>query len=180
MTSTNNKVKINMTPYIPSSITPQSTDFFPSGAVNTSIAKAIDMASQPIINHWHFVYPEDVMTSSFELMKVLHRHQKDQRWTLLIAPHHIPSKIILNCYNINMKHTLIIKETQFEDLNETIISALQHPTIGSILAWHAEWHKLINSDSSQQITELADQHQCHVYAFHLPKSTMPHQLQLEH
>lgn len=126
----------------------------PLGVVNRQTAK-----------HWHFLDAQDELTRSFELIKVLRQHQNDKRWTLLIAPSHIPDKALLDCCSVDMSHVLIVREKQIASMSKTIEKALSCNTCCAIVAWCSQWHKQLNHVQLQQLSQLADSAQCHVYAF---------------
>ena len=136
-------------------------------AINTlaPMAPALGVVNQQTTTYWHFLHAHDELSRAFELIKVLRQHQSNNRWTLLVAPQHIPDKALLNCCSVDMSHVLIVREKQIPSMVETLESALKHHTCGAIVAWCDKWHKHLSASKLAHLTTLAAQAQCHVYAF---------------
>lgn len=128
-------------------------------------ASSLGVIRRQTAKHWHFLDAQDELSRSFELIKVLRQHQANKRWTLLIAPSHIPDKALLDCCSVDMKHVLIVREKQITSMSKTIETALSCNTCCAIVAWCSQWHEQLSAQQLQQLSQLADDTQCHVYAF---------------
>lgn len=125
----------------------------------------LGVISHQAASHWHFLQAQDELSRSFELIKVLRQHQQNKRWTLLIAPEHIPDKALLECCSVDMSHVLIVREKQISSIMEAIETALNCNTCCAIVAWCEKWHNQISIAKQKQLIALANQNQCHVYTF---------------
>lgn len=109
----------------------------------------------------HQVTTPDELTASFELIKILQQFTHTNRWTLLIAPEHIPDKTLLDCCSIDMERVLVVHEKQISNTLATIENALSHATCSAVIAWCGN----IKQNKLAAINQLAEQSQCHFYAF---------------
>lgn len=146
-------------------LTPFTQSIYPSFSSPAKHTASFGVINRQTAKHWHFLDGQDELTRSFELIKVLRQHQADKRWTLLIAPSHIPDKALLDCCSVDMRHVLIVREKQITSMSKTIEKALNCRTCSAIVAWCSEWHKQLSNVQLQQLSKLADAAQCHVYAF---------------
>ena len=135
---------------------------------------ALGVLNHQVAQYWHFLDGQDELTRSFELIKVLRQHQTDKRWTLLIAPSHIPDKALLDCCSVDMSHVLLVREKQIASMSDTIEKALNASTCCAIVAWCNQWHEQLPQPQLQHLSQLADTKNCHVYAF----NKQPHQSSL--
>ena len=138
---------------------------YPTFVAEPNLPSPFGVINRQTAKHWHFLDAQDELTRSFELIKVLRQHQADRRWTLLIAPSHIPDKALLECCSVDMSHVLIVREKQISSMFKTIETALKCNTCCAIVAWCSQWHTQLSNVKLQQLSKLADSAKCHVYAF---------------
>ena len=130
-----------------------------------TVQNAIGVFNHHVTQYWHFLDGQDELTRSFELIKVLRQHQTNRRWTLLIAPTHIPDKTLLDCCSVDMSHVLLVREKQITSMPNAIEKALNANTCCAIVAWCNRWHEQLSQSQLQHLSQLADTKNCHVYAF---------------
>lgn len=109
----------------------------------------------------HMIKTDDELSESFELIKILRLYQQTNRWTLLIAPQNIPDKALLDCCSVDMDRVLVVREKQIDSVLATIENALSHATCSAVVAWCNN----INSTKMAEINQLAENSECHFYAF---------------
>lgn len=85
-------------------------------------------------NHLDVVV-EDEIVASLELMKVLHKCQNKEGWTLLVAPDHVPNKSLLESTSIDVGKLLIIRKKHIYDLQYVLNSAIGNGNFAAVVLW---------------------------------------------
>ncbi|MEO2279157.1 hypothetical protein [Pseudoalteromonas pernae] len=83
----------------------------------------------------NIVQTEDEISASFELLKIVHRYNKSNGWTLLIAPDHIPSRDLLDSCSIDTNKLLVIRRKHIVDVEYVLNCALQNGRYCAIITW---------------------------------------------
>ncbi|WP_419149640.1 hypothetical protein [Pseudoalteromonas 'SMAR'] len=85
-------------------------------------------------NHLDVVV-EDEIVASLELMKVLHKCQNKEGWTLLVAPDNVPNKSLLESTSIDVGKLLIIRKKHIYDLQYVLNSAIGNGNFAAVVLW---------------------------------------------
>ena len=83
----------------------------------------------------NIVQTEDEISASFELLKIVHRYNQSNGWTLLIAPDHIPSRDLLESCSVNTEKLLVIRRKHIVDVEYVLNCALQNGRYAAIISW---------------------------------------------
>lgn len=100
---------------------------------NTYLAP-VKPTAKAINNHLDVVV-EDEIVASLELMKVLHKCQNKEGWTLLVAPDNVPNKSLLESTSIDVGKLLIIKKKHIYDLQYVLNSAIGNGNFAAVVLW---------------------------------------------
>ncbi|WP_199611423.1 SulA-like leucine-rich domain-containing protein [Flocculibacter collagenilyticus] len=110
---------------------------------------------------------EDELSATFELIKIVKKHAHSKKWTLLIAPEHVPSKQLLNSCSVNFEHVLVIHEKQITNKLDVIRNALKYGTCSAVVTWM----DVFTTDMLNELNHLTNASSCAFYA--LNKQTVP-------
>ncbi|WP_105212944.1 hypothetical protein [Pseudoalteromonas sp. T1lg22] len=83
----------------------------------------------------NLVHTEDEISASFELLKIIHRYNSSNGWTLLVAPDHIPSRDLLDSCSIDTSKLLVIRRKHIVDCEYMLNCALQNGRFAAIVTW---------------------------------------------
>ncbi len=78
---------------------------------------------------------EDDISATFELLKILHNYNSQNRWTLLVAPDHVPSKSLLDSCSIDTSKLLVIRQKHLVNLEYVLSSALCNGNFAAVITW---------------------------------------------
>ncbi|MEI5638893.1 MULTISPECIES: hypothetical protein [unclassified Pseudoalteromonas] len=87
------------------------------------------------VNNHLDVVVEDEIVASLELMKVLHKCQNKEGWTLLVAPDNVPNKSLLESTSIDVGKLLIIRKKHIYDLQYVLNSAIGNGNFAAVVLW---------------------------------------------
>ncbi|ODB34416.1 hypothetical protein EXT47_10070 [Pseudoalteromonas sp. CO342X] len=87
------------------------------------------------LNEINNVFVEDEIVASLELLKVLHKCQHKQGWTLLVAPDNVPNKSLLESASVDASKLLVIRQKHIYDLEYVLKSAISNGNFAAVVIW---------------------------------------------
>ncbi|TMN32943.1 hypothetical protein [Pseudoalteromonas sp. S2755] len=87
------------------------------------------------LNEINNVIVEDEIVASLELLKVLHKCQHKQGWTLLVAPDNVPNKSLLESTSVDASKLLVIRQKHIYDLEYVLKSAISNGNFAAVVIW---------------------------------------------
>ncbi|AUJ69665.1 MULTISPECIES: SulA-like leucine-rich domain-containing protein [Pseudoalteromonas] len=87
------------------------------------------------LNEINNVIVEDEIVASLELLKVLHKCQHKQGWTLLVAPDNVPNKSLLESASVDASKLLVIRQKHIYDLEYVLKSAISNGNFAAVVIW---------------------------------------------
>ncbi|MCG7538760.1 hypothetical protein [Pseudoalteromonas sp. OF7H-1] len=87
------------------------------------------------LNEINDVIVEDEIVASLELLKVLHKCQHKQGWTLLVAPDNVPNKSLLESASVDAGKLLVIRQKHIYDLEYVLKSAISNGNFAAVVIW---------------------------------------------
>lgn len=87
------------------------------------------------LNEINNVIVEDEIVTSLELLKVLHKCQHKQGWTLLVAPDNVPNKSLLESASVDASKLLVIRQKHIYDLEYVLKSAISNGNFAAVVIW---------------------------------------------
>ncbi|PHI35369.1 hypothetical protein CBQ28_19685 [Pseudoalteromonas sp. GCY] len=87
------------------------------------------------LNEINNVIAEDEIVASLELLKVLHKCQHKQGWTLLVAPDNVPNKSLLESASVDASKLLVIRQKHIYDLEYVLKSAISNGNFAAVVIW---------------------------------------------
>ncbi|WP_462154800.1 hypothetical protein [Pseudoalteromonas piscicida] len=87
------------------------------------------------LNEINNVIVEDEIVASLELLKVLHKCQHKQGWTLLVAPDNVPNKSLLESTSVDASKLLVIRQKHIYDLEYVLKSAICNGNFAAVVIW---------------------------------------------
>ncbi|AXQ98288.1 SulA-like leucine-rich domain-containing protein [Pseudoalteromonas piscicida] len=87
------------------------------------------------LNEINTAIVEDEIVASLELLKVLHKCQHKQGWTLLVAPDNVPNKSLLESASVDANKLLVIRQKHIYDLEYVLKSAISNGNFAAVVIW---------------------------------------------
>ncbi|MCG9769668.1 hypothetical protein L1D59_13780 [Pseudoalteromonas piscicida] len=87
------------------------------------------------LNEINNIIVEDEIVASLELLKVLHKCQYKQGWTLLVAPDNVPNKSLLESASVDASKLLVIRQKHIYDLEYVLKSAISNGNFAAVVIW---------------------------------------------
>ncbi|MEQ2353524.1 hypothetical protein [Pseudoalteromonas piscicida] len=87
------------------------------------------------LNEINNIIVEDEIVASLELLKVLHKCQHKQGWTLLVAPDNVPNKSLLESASVDASKLLVIRQKHIYDLEYVLKSAISNGNFAAVVIW---------------------------------------------
>ncbi|ASD67309.1 SulA-like leucine-rich domain-containing protein [Pseudoalteromonas piscicida] len=87
------------------------------------------------LNEINTAIVEDEIVASLELLKVLHKCQHKQGWTLLVAPDNVPNKSLLESASVDASKLLVIRQKHIYDLEYVLKSAISNGNFAAVVIW---------------------------------------------
>lgn len=87
---------------------------------------------QPIVS---IIEVADEISESFEFCKILQQHMQCNKWVLLLAPDHVPSKHLLDSLAIDRKKLLVIRQKHLANISYVLNAALRNGNFSAVVSW---------------------------------------------
>lgn len=87
---------------------------------------------QPVVS---IIEVADEISESFEFCKILQQHMQCNKWVLLLAPDHVPSKHLLDSLSIDRKKLLVIRQKHLANLPYVLNAALRNGNFSAVVSW---------------------------------------------
>lgn len=83
----------------------------------------------------NLVQIEDDISATLKLLKVLHKYNSLNAWTLLIAPDNVPSKSLLDSCSIDTSKLLVIRQKHLVNIDYVLNAALHNGNFAAVITW---------------------------------------------
>ncbi|QBL09246.1 hypothetical protein E0Z06_06815 [Rheinheimera sp. D18] len=119
-------------------------DMYHRSVSNRFYATTDSIYSNSSLTRIHSVTDTDIAeteNSKHSLVQLMHQHQNQAGWILLVAPAHIPDKDWAEQYQLSMHNVLMVHHKQIQDLASTIEQALKSPSCKVVINFAPQLNK---------------------------------------
>ncbi|TMO44433.1 hypothetical protein CWC24_14175 [Pseudoalteromonas ruthenica] len=103
--------------------------------LHTASVRHVKSYQQDNPNVINIVKTEDEISATFEMLKIVHRYNQNNGWTLLVAPDNVPSRHLLDACSIDTNKLLVIRAKHVVDMEYMLNCALQNGRFAAVITW---------------------------------------------